>query len=298
MRALAQRAASRALDEDARKAGLNSPDDNIKAAQHAIHQTRLPSALHFALKAAEKKHADAHNLIGEIALGLGLNASAVAAFEASPSSFRTSVGRAAALAALPRPAAEVNAACEQAHKQCSAPDKQRLLLAKLQACGGSSDGAYESCLLAQSAQADAYAATDATLLACELELAMYAEAAWPQCKASRPERIQDKEKPDGVDLAAWRLQRGIDAARAHGKRVPQCVGASALAAEMLLECLLYRQMLMPKSKAASSPADSSSSGDPVAAASHDDDDDSTCSEKEEIRALMLMAGVKSAKQLG
>ena len=126
---------------------------------------------------------------------------------------------------------------------------------------------------------------------------MYAEAAWPQCKASRPERIQDKEKPDGVDLAVWRLQRGIDAARAHGKRVPQCVGASALAAEMLLECLLYRQMLMPKSKAASSPAESSSSGDPVAAASHDDDDDSTCSEKEEIRALMLMAGVKSAKQL-
>ena len=75
--------------------------------------------------------------------------------------------------------------------------------------------AHESALLAAhalpSGEAGNHAGHAAALLAGEMELAMYAEAAWPQCSASRPERLQDKEKPEGIDLATWRLQRGIEA---------------------------------------------------------------------------------------
>ena len=60
-------------------------------------------------------------------------------------------------------------------------------------------------------------------------------SAWPQCAAARPERRHDKEKPAGIDLPTWRLQRGIELARTHAQRVPQCVGASVLAAETLAD---------------------------------------------------------------
>ena len=143
--ALAQRAAKRVLDDDSRKAALNSAEDNVKAAHGALRHARLPSALGFALKAAEKRHADGLPMVGEIILSLGHATPAMAAFEKSDASglcmgLRSSIGRASALAALHRPAAEVSAACERAHDLCTTPAKQRLELARLQSVGGMPDG--------------------------------------------------------------------------------------------------------------------------------------------------------------
>lgn len=246
MRALAQKAIARALDDDHRKATVNSDADNIKAAQIAVQQRRLPSALLFALKAAEKKQGDAHNVVGEVLLDLRLPSSAAAAITspANTPGLRTAVNHAAVLAALHTPNKDVSAACEAARKLST--EKQKLELARIQATAGDVDEALES------AQAAMHGLTPgdvglnhATVLAAEMELAMYSEAAWPQCAVSRPERRQDKQAPQGVHLPAWRLQRGIEVARTHGRRVPQCVGASVLAAEMLLEGHLYRELLMP-----------------------------------------------------
>jgi hypothetical protein len=128
-----------------------------------------------------------------------------------------------ALAALNRPEAEVNTACVAAHTLCTSPGNQRLHLARLQAMGGSPDGAFESATLAMAALEPGSAAFNAaSLLVSEMELAMYAESAWPQCVASRPDRVQDRQKPDGADMALWRLLRTRTASACHRAWVRHC----------------------------------------------------------------------------
>ena len=238
MLALARKSVSRALDEDARKAALNSPDENVKAAILALSRRRAPSALLFALKAADKAHPDARNVVGEALLDLGLPAAAMTCFETSSTTLRAAIGRATALSELHRPDGEVSAACSEAHGLCRPSDK--LELAHLQALSGRYDEAYASALtLSQSFKPGDEGLNASTLLACEMEFAMYAEAVWPQSAST--ERLQEAERPEGIDLPAWRLQRGIEGARAYCRRVPQFVGAAVLAAEMLLEAQLYSE---------------------------------------------------------
>ena len=144
MLALARKSVSRALDEDARKAALNSPDENVKAAILALSRRRAPSALLFALKAADKAHPDARNVVGEALLDLGLPAAAMTCFETSSTTLRAAIGRATALSELHRPDGEVSAACSEAHGLCRPSDK--LELAHLQALSGRYDEAYASAL--------------------------------------------------------------------------------------------------------------------------------------------------------
>ena len=285
-------AANRALDSDIRKAATSTADENIKAALVAVQHRRLPSAVAFALKACEKQHADGHTLIGEALLDLGMPAVAEAVLAKANNSKgdpRLAVARIAALMALHRQTAEVRAACDEARKLCTASEKQHgLELARLQAFSGSPDEACENArLVAQGLQPGDGRLNSAALLASECELQMYAEAAWPQCAAFRPDRHRDKEKPAAVDLPTWRLQRGIEAAHAHVKRVPQCVGASVLAAEMLLEGELYRDMWRPEAEQRGGGGGGDASGGGGG--------EESSAEREEIRALMLMSGVTDDK---
>lgn len=148
MRNLAQRAASRVLNDDSQKAAVNSADSNLRAAHTALQHRRLPSALMFALKAAEKKHADANDLVGTLLLEQGLLTAAETFFGAQGSALtlRSASGRAVALAALHRPAADVSAACAQARKLLTAPEKQRLEAARLHAVTGAPDEALEEAI--------------------------------------------------------------------------------------------------------------------------------------------------------
>ena len=292
----AQKAAVRALEEDGRKAALNSAEENLKAARAAVQHRRFPSALTFALKAVDKNGEEAYEVIGEALLELGLAGAAKVAFERSTRRPRAAVGRARAMAVLHHSMAEVNAAGEAARKQCSSPEKHRLELARLEAVAGRFDSAHETALLVTlqaGLQPGAAEQNEAALIGSEMELAMYAEAAWPQCAMGRPDRRHDGDKPDAlVDLPMWRLQRGIEAAHSHGTRIPQCVGASVLAAEMLLECQLYREMLMPRAPRSS--RDGSSA--PITATAGDSGGvASTEPEQDEIHAIMRMAGVTENK---
>ena len=287
MLALARKSVSRALDEDARKAALNSPDENVKAAILALSRRRAPSALLFALKAADKAHPDARNVVGEALLDLGLPAAAMTCFETSSTTVsRPLVGNCALR--LHRPDGEVSAACSEAHGLCRPSDK--LELAHLQALSGRYDEAYASALtLSQSFNPGDEGLNASTLLACEMEFAMYAEAVWPQSAST--ERLQEAERPEGIDLPAWRLQRGIEGARAYCRRVPQFVGAAVLAAEMLLEAQLYSETWVRPSGSTSRSAGMAAPTSALAAG----EDDEACSERDEILALMRMAGVAESK---
>ena len=294
MLALATKAATRVLNEDVQKAAHMSGVEAVEAAQNSIQQRRLPSAITFALRAAEKKHPEAHDSLGEALLELGLLTLAEAVFAlGSATSLHNAVGRARVLAELHRPASDVRGACEAARRLHTTPGKNLLQLARVQAVSGQPDEAYESLRLAmEGLELGDPALNSATTLAASMEFEMYAEAAWPQSAATRPERRQDKEKADGADIATWRLQRGIETARMHCQRVPQCISAAVLAAEMLLEAQLYQEMLIPRALQAAAQQTNGMSG---VGGGDDVNGSSTCAEQEEIRALMLMAGVPDSK---
>ena len=85
----------------------------------SLQQRRLPSSLRFACKAAEKKHAAAFELIGEILLAAGLHSAAetVASNGSAAASVALAITKAGAIAAMQhRPQADTRAACEGADK--------------------------------------------------------------------------------------------------------------------------------------------------------------------------------------
>ena len=207
---MSQRAATRALDEDSRKAALASAQDNLQAAQTAIQHRRLPTALIFLLKAAQKQRAEALPLIGDVLLELQLGSAAEVAYHAaigSSPNLHAAVGLALALSSMQRPITQVRKACTEAQKLCTAPDKQRLAFARLLALDGAPDQALECALLASGGlQPGDPTLNAAVLFASEMEFAMYAEAAWPQSMITRQEREHDGELPEGIELPIWRLQ--------------------------------------------------------------------------------------------
>ena len=218
---LAEKSALKALDEDGRKASLASGEDNIKASAVAAMGGRTHASVMHALIACGQLKLTADSLchLGDALLEVGCAHAAREAFgkakEASEQKdLRAACGDIAARLALGSTIAEVSPACEAARKLCTSPAKQRALLAILQGLAGTPDEGFDT---AQQAVAGLKPGdiklAEGTLLACEMELAMYVEAAWPTRSAVRPERKQDKIVPDDTPLPSWRLGRALEKAR-------------------------------------------------------------------------------------
>ena len=276
----------KAYNADASKASATGGPEALTASEAALADGKLPVALVYGRKAAEKlNNAEGKAAYGELLLAAGCTAAARAAFEEADKLAEGKSPAAAAGVCIAAwhggtDAAGVLALAEAAIK---APGTQLAQEARLKfATAKLDDAESKAASVAKRARSGDGKALAMALLSVELDVASYVGAVWPGV-GPRAERKSDADAPDGVPLSAWRLQRAQETLAAHLKRNPKDVRALVAAAELSLERRLYAGLLAP-------PREAGGGG-----GGGDGDVDEGSAEADEIRGLMQMHGVAEAK---
>ena len=214
---LAAENAANSLESEALKAAATGGPEAAKAAEAALAEGRLPLALVFARKASEKlEGAEARCLLGELLLLAGSPSAALATFQDAHKLAEGKDARAATGVAVAtgQTGTDAHAAIEEAKKTITSPSL-KYDLARLELLDGKLDEAAEAVQFAQKLGAKRLKPGDTQLtnlglLQAEVELAGYAEAAWPR-RGTRAERKAEADKPADKEVAAWRLERAAEA---------------------------------------------------------------------------------------